>query len=84
MAERSVPAGTRETIERTEVDLSPYLPRFERTDLAAALVNLAHVIGLILFESVRYRGFFRGFFRTITLTFTPLAALANLVLWLTS
>lgn len=51
---------------------------------AAALINIAHVIGLILFESVRYRGAFRRLFRAITFVYTPLAALANLVIWLAS
>lgn len=50
--------------------------------LAAGLVNIAHVVALILFESVRYRGGFRRFFRAITLVYTPLAAIANVILWL--
>ncbi len=52
--------------------------------LAAGLINIAHVIALTLFESVRYRGGFRRFFRAITLTYTPLAVIANVVLWLVS
>jgi len=50
----------------------------------AALINIAHVIALTLFESVRYRGAFRRLFRAITLLYTPLAVLANLVIWLAS
>jgi hypothetical protein len=52
--------------------------------LAAGLINLAHVIALTLFESVRYRGGFRRFVRAITLIYTPLAVVANVVLWLAS
>lgn len=52
--------------------------------LAAGLINIAHVVALLLFESVRYRGGFRRFFRAITLGFTPLAILANFVLWVAS
>lgn len=52
--------------------------------LAAGLVNIAHVVALILFESVRYRGGFRRFFRAVTLVYTPLAVAANVVLWLVS
>jgi hypothetical protein len=50
--------------------------------IGIALVNLAHVVGLTLMESVRYRGGFAKFFRTFALTATPLAVLINLVLLL--
>jgi hypothetical protein len=50
--------------------------------LAIALVNLAHVVGLTLFESVRYRGGFEKFFRTLALAGTPLAVLINLLILL--
>lgn len=101
-----------------EVGLAPYLPSFERGDLAAigigiggtilavvlfaagpgpgtgagaaqglfalaaALINIAHTIGILLFESVRYRGELQRFFRDVTLLFTPLAVLVNLVILL--
>ncbi len=45
--------------------------------IGAALVNLAHVVGLTLFETVRYRGGFARFFRTLSLVGTPLAVLIN-------
>lgn len=48
--------------------------------LAAALINLGHAIGLTLFESVRYRGVFQSFFRNVTLVYTPIAVLANLLI----
>ncbi|MFL5897935.1 MAG: hypothetical protein ACJ76D_05675 [Solirubrobacterales bacterium] len=41
--------------------------------IGVALANLAHVVGLTLFESVRYRGGFARFFRMLALTITPLA-----------
>ncbi|HEX5982904.1 MAG TPA: hypothetical protein VFY69_01735 [Solirubrobacterales bacterium] len=45
--------------------------------IGIALVNLAHVVGLGIMESIRYRGGFSKFFRTMSLTLTPLAILAN-------
>lgn len=47
-----------------------------------ALVNMAHVVGLTLFESVRYRGGFARFFHTLSLIGTPGAVLANLLILL--
>jgi hypothetical protein len=43
-----------------------------------ALINMAHVVGLTLFESVRYRGGFAVFFRTLSLVGTSAAMLINL------
>jgi hypothetical protein len=45
--------------------------------IGVALANLAHVVGLGLFESIRYRGGFAKFFRTLALTITPLAIVVN-------
>jgi hypothetical protein len=45
--------------------------------IGVALANLAHVVGLSLFESVGYRGGFARFFRTLALVFTPLAIVIN-------
>jgi hypothetical protein len=45
--------------------------------IGVALANLAHVVGLTLFETIRYRGGFAKFFRTIALTITPLAIVIN-------
>ena len=42
-----------------------------------ALINMAHVVGLTLFESVRYRGGFATFFRTLSTVGTPAAILIN-------
>lgn len=50
--------------------------------IATALINMAHVVGLTLMESVRYRGGFAVFFRTLALVGTPLALLANLLILL--
>lgn len=50
--------------------------------IGVALANLAHVVGLTLMESVRYRGGFAKFFRYLALTGTPLAVLVILVLLL--
>lgn len=48
--------------------------------IGIALVNLAHVVGLTLMESVRYRGGFAKFFRYLSLIGTPLAVVVNFVL----
>lgn len=50
--------------------------------MATALVNMAHVVGLTLFESVHYRGGWERFFRTLALVGTPLAVLVNLLILL--
>jgi hypothetical protein len=52
--------------------------------IAVALVNMAHVVGLLLMESVRYRGGFARFFRTLSLVATPAAVLLNLIILLAS
>jgi len=50
--------------------------------IGVALANLAHVVGLGIFESIRYRGGFARFFRSVALTITPLAILVNLAILL--
>ncbi len=45
--------------------------------IAIALVNMANVVGVLLMESVRYRGGFARMFRTIALIGTPLVVLIN-------
>jgi hypothetical protein len=45
--------------------------------IGIALINLAHVVGLTIMESIRYRGGFAKFFRTMALTLTPLAIVVN-------
>lgn len=50
--------------------------------IGIALANLAHVVGLTLFEAVHYHGGFARFFRTLALVATPLAALVNLAILL--
>jgi hypothetical protein len=48
--------------------------------IATALVNMAHVVGLLLMESVRYRGGFAKFFRTLSVVGTPLAIVINVAI----
>jgi hypothetical protein len=48
--------------------------------IGVALANLAHVVGLTIMESIRYRGGFAKFFRRVALVITPLAALVNLAI----
>jgi len=50
--------------------------------IGVALANLAHVVGLGIFESIRYRGGFARFFRRVALTITPLALAVNLAILL--
>lgn len=44
------------------------------------LINLAHVVGLVLFQSVRYRGGVERFFSRMSLVGTPAAIVAALLL----
>ena len=44
------------------------------------LINLAHVVGLILFQSVRYRGMWERMFANLSLIGTPLAVVAALII----
>jgi hypothetical protein len=48
--------------------------------IAIALVNMANVVGVLLMESVRYRGGFAKAFRTLALIGTPLVVLINLAI----
>jgi hypothetical protein len=48
--------------------------------LGMALVNLAHVVGLFLFQSVRYEGTFSRLFARLSLFGTPTAIVAALIL----
>jgi len=48
--------------------------------IGVALANLAHVVGIGIFESIAYRGGFAKFFRTLALVFTPAAIVINLAI----
>jgi hypothetical protein len=48
--------------------------------IGVALANMAHVVGLTLMESVRYRGGFAKFFRYLSLIGTPVAVIINFIL----
>lgn len=50
--------------------------------LAFALINLAHVVGLLLFQSVRYEGIFSRFFARLSLIGTPVAVIVSLAIGL--
>jgi hypothetical protein len=49
---------------------------------ALALVNLAHVVGLVLFQSVGYQGMWSRFFARLSLIGTPTAIAVSLLLGL--
>lgn len=48
----------------------------------ATLINLAHVVGIFLFESVNYHGVFERFFSKMSLIGTPIALALSLLLGL--
>jgi hypothetical protein len=48
--------------------------------VGAILINLAHVVGILFFESVNYHGFFQRLFARMSLIGTPIAVLASLAL----
>jgi hypothetical protein len=50
--------------------------------IGIALLNMAHVVGLVLLESVEHHGPLARFLRTLSLIGTPLAVLVNLILLL--
>lgn len=50
--------------------------------LAMALVNLAHVVGLFLFQSVGYEGIWSRFFSRLSLIGTPTAIVVSLLIGL--
>jgi hypothetical protein len=50
--------------------------------MAVALINMAHVVGLTLFESVHYRGGWQSLLRAVSLFGTPLAVAVNLAILL--
>lgn len=50
--------------------------------LGMALINLAHVVGLVLFQSVSYEGVWSRFFARLSLVGTPIAVGVSLLLGL--
>lgn len=51
--------------------------------IGAFLINVAHVIALLFFESVRYDGFWDRFMARMSIGVTSLGLIAALILWLT-
>lgn len=45
--------------------------------MGVALINMAHVVGLVLLESVHYRGGWQRFFRNLSMVATPAAIVVN-------
>jgi hypothetical protein len=50
--------------------------------LFGALVNLAHVVGLVIFQGVRYEGTWQRFFARLSMYGTPIAVAVSLGLYL--
>jgi hypothetical protein len=44
------------------------------------LINAAHIVGLFLFESVGYHGFFARMFAILSLVLTPVAIVVSLLI----
>lgn len=49
--------------------------------IGAFLVNVAHVVGLLFFQSVRYEGIWEKFMARLSIIFTAVALVASLLLW---
>jgi hypothetical protein len=47
--------------------------------VGGALISLAHVVGLVLFESVRYHGLWERFFARLVLVGMPIAIVVSLL-----
>ena len=47
---------------------------------AVGLINAAHIVGIFLFESVGYRGFFARMFSLLSLVLTPTAIVVSLLI----
>jgi hypothetical protein len=47
-----------------------------------ALINLAHVVGLVFFQGVRYEGVWQRFFARLSMIGTPIAVAVSLILYL--
>ncbi len=50
--------------------------------MGAFLINVANIIGLLFFESVRYTGIWQKFFARVSIGFTAVGLAVSLVLWL--
>lgn len=50
--------------------------------IGAFLINVANIIGLLFFESVRYTGIWEKFFARLSIGYTTFALAVSLVLWL--
>lgn len=50
--------------------------------MGAFLINVANIVGLLFFESVRYTGIWQKFFARISIGFTAVGLAISLILWL--
>jgi hypothetical protein len=50
--------------------------------IGAFLLNVAHVVGLIFFQSVRYEGIWSKFLYRVAMAYTTIGLVAALILWL--
>ena len=51
--------------------------------VGAFLINVAHIVGLLFFQSVRYAGIWEKFMARLSIIYTAVALIAALVLWST-
>jgi hypothetical protein len=71
--------------DTASADEGPFGPvAIGRTLIAggALLINLAHVVGILFFESVNYHGVYERFFARMSLIGTPIALAVSLALGL--
>lgn len=50
--------------------------------IGAFLINVANIIGLLFFESLRYTGIWERFFARVSIVFTTVGVAVSLILWL--
>ena len=50
--------------------------------MAAFLINVAHIVGLLFFESVRYTGIWEKFMARASILITTVGLAVSLILWL--
>ena len=50
--------------------------------MGAFLINVAHIVGLLFFESVRYSGIWQKFMARLSIGITTIGLAVSLVLWL--
>lgn len=77
-------AGADHSSDLEEGRLGGVCPILLLIAMFGALVNLAHVVGLVFFQGVNYEGIWQRFFARLSMVGTPIAVAVSLVLYLLS